>query len=150
MICVRMGEICVIPRGIRFRVSLPSGLSRGHVIEAFSGHFDVPELGAIGTLGLANVRDFEIPKASYYDTEEITEVMSKFGGKVHTAKMKGSAFNAVSWHGTYYPFKYDLGMTSIGSFDIMQATNRHRKIHADRLNSLRPPSQSRIPYPTGN
>lgn len=106
----RVGEISVIPRGIRFRVSLPAGPSRGHVIEAFSGHFDVPELGALGTLGLANVRDFEISRASYYDTEDTTEVMAKFGGKVHTAKMKGSAFNAVAWHGTYYPFKYDLGM----------------------------------------
>lgn len=111
-ILVRMGEICVIPRGIRFRVSLSHGPSRGHVIEAFSGHFDVPELGAIGTLGLANVRDFEIPKASYYDTEEVTDILAKFGGKVHTARMKGSAFNAVAWHGTYYPFKYDLGRST--------------------------------------
>ena len=110
MIRVRVGEICVIPRGIRFRVSLPNGRSRGHVIEAFSGHFDVPELGIVGTLGLANIRDFEIPTASYYDTEEVTEVWAKLAGKVHTTKMKGSAFNAVSWHGTYYPFKYDLGM----------------------------------------
>ena len=111
MIRVRVGEICVVPRGIRFRVSLPNGPSRGHVIETFSGHFDVPELGAIGTLGLANVRDFEIPKASYYDTDNTTEVWAKFGGKVHTTKMDGSAFNAVAWHGTYYPFKYDLGMS---------------------------------------
>lgn len=106
---VRPREICVVPRGIRFRVSLPSGPSRGHVIEAYSGHFDVPELGPIGSLGLANVRDFEIPKARYVDTEDVTEVISKFGGQVHKTEMKGSAFNAVAWHGTYYPFKYDLG-----------------------------------------
>lgn len=106
---VRPREICVVPRGIRFRVSLPSGSSRGHVIEAYSGHFDVPELGPIGSLGLANVRDFEIPKARYVDTEDVTEVISKFGGQVHKTEMKGSAFNAVAWHGTYYPFKYDLG-----------------------------------------
>ncbi|BCS18741.1 uncharacterized protein APUU_11569A [Aspergillus puulaauensis] len=106
---VRPREICVVPRGIRFRVSLPSGPSRGHVIEAYSGHFDVPELGPIGSMGLANVRDFEIPKAGYIDTEDVTEVIAKFGGQVHKTEMKGSAFNAVAWHGTYYPFKYDLG-----------------------------------------
>ncbi|KAK2780890.1 hypothetical protein FQN52_001987 [Onygenales sp. PD_12] len=106
---VRPREICVVPRGIRFRVSLPSGPARGHVIEAYSGHFDLPELGPIGSLGLANVRDFEIPMAKYVQTEEITEVIMKMGGKVHKTQMKGSAFNAVSWHGTYYPFKYDLG-----------------------------------------
>ncbi|KAL4821978.1 RmlC-like cupin domain-containing protein [Aspergillus spinulosporus] len=108
---VRPREICVVPRGIRFRVSLPEGPSRGHVIEAYSGHFDVPELGPIGSLGLANVRDFEIPRARYVDTEEITEVIAKFGGGVYSAEMKGSAFNAVAWHGTYYPFKYDLVLT---------------------------------------
>ncbi|KAL3433036.1 RmlC-like cupin domain-containing protein [Aspergillus tetrazonus] len=106
---VRPREICVVPRGIRFRVSLPEGPSRGHVIEAYSGHFDLPELGPIGSLGLANVRDFEIPRARYVDTEEITEIIAKFGGGIYSAEMKGSAFNAVAWHGTYYPFKYDLG-----------------------------------------
>ncbi|PGH18791.1 homogentisate 1,2-dioxygenase [Helicocarpus griseus UAMH5409] len=106
---VRPREICVVPRGIRFRVSLPKGPARGHVIEAYSGHFDVPELGPIGSLGLANVRDFEIPTAKYDDTEEITKVITKMGGNIYQTQMKGSAFNAVSWHGTYYPFKYDLG-----------------------------------------
>jgi homogentisate 1,2-dioxygenase len=109
---VRPREICVVPKGIRFRVSLPEGPSRGHVIETYSGHFDLPELGPIGSLGLANVRDFEIPRARYVDTEEITEVTAKFGGGIYSAEMKGSAFNAVAWHGTYYPFKYDLGKYS--------------------------------------
>jgi homogentisate 1,2-dioxygenase len=108
MLLVRPCEVCVIPRGIRFRVATPAGNSRGFVVEAFSGHFELPELGPIGSLGLANIRDFEIPKAGYVDTEEVTEVIVKFSGTVHTTQMKGSAFNAVSWHGTYYPFKYDL------------------------------------------
>jgi homogentisate 1,2-dioxygenase len=117
---VRPREICVVPRGIRFRVSLPQGPARGHVIEAFSGHFDVPELGPIGSLGLANVRDFEIPSARYHDTKEVTEVWAKFAGRIHKANMNGSAFNAVSWHGTYYPFKYDLGTHTLQLFFISQ------------------------------
>lgn len=117
----------MVPRGIRFRVSLPNG--SWHLIETFSGHFDVPELGAIRTLGLANVRDFEIPKASYHDSEDITDVWTNLGGNVHTAKVKGSALNAVAWHGTYYPFKYDLGMPK-SSFIPMDIEKR-REIHAD-------------------
>jgi homogentisate 1,2-dioxygenase len=106
---IRPREICVVPRGIRFRVSLPHGPSRGHVIEAYSGHYDLPELGPIGSLGLANARDFEIPRAKYQDVDTVSEIIVKFSGKVHSTQMKGSAFNAVAWHGTYYPFKYDLG-----------------------------------------
>ncbi|KAK7611996.1 Homogentisate 1,2-dioxygenase [Phyllosticta paracitricarpa] len=108
MLRVRPREICVVPRGIRFRVTLPSGQTRGYVIETFSGHFDVPELGVIGSLGLANLRDFEIPTAAFEDTDAVTTLLVKMGGKVSRASLKGSAFNAVAWHGTYYPFKYDL------------------------------------------
>ncbi|KAK8214013.1 Homogentisate 1,2-dioxygenase [Phyllosticta capitalensis] len=108
MMRVRPREICVVPRGIRFRVALPSGQTKGYVCETFSGHFDVPELGPIGSLGLANVRDFEIPSAAYTDTDGVTELTVKMSGKVSRASLKGSAFNAVAWHGTYYPFKYDL------------------------------------------
>jgi homogentisate 1,2-dioxygenase len=106
---VRPREIAVIPRGVRWRVSLPSGPARGHIVETFSGHIDVPEIGVSGTLCLANIRDFEIPTAKYVDIDEPTIVLSKFGGMLHKASMKGSAFNAVGWQGNYYPFKYDLG-----------------------------------------
>ncbi|KAL5339045.1 Homogentisate 1,2-dioxygenase [Aspergillus crustosus] len=108
---VRPREICVIPRGIQFCVAIPQGTgpSRGHVIETCSGHFDVPELGPIGSLGLANVRDFAIPRAKYVDSEGLSEVLAKFGGQIHRTELRGSPFNAVAWHGTYYPFKYDLG-----------------------------------------
>lgn len=138
---VRPREICVVPRGIRFRVSLPNGPSRGHVIEPYSGHFDVPELGPIGSLGLANVRDFEIPKAKFDDASHITEVIAKFGGKVHKTDMNGSAFNAVAWHGTYYPYKYDLGMRRITYAGVRpnRTTNSmytYRKVHAHGIHTL--------------
>lgn len=106
---VRPREIAVVPRGVRFRVALPAGPARGHIVEAFSGHINVPEIGVSGTLCLANIRDFEIPKATYVDIEDATAVYAKFGGMLHKASMKGSAFNAVGWQGNYYPFKYDLG-----------------------------------------
>ena len=49
-------EICVIPRGIRFTVSLKNGPVRGYICEIFSSHFIVPDLGPIGANMLANPR----------------------------------------------------------------------------------------------
>ena len=57
LIDVAPGEIAVVPRGIRFRVDV-STLSRGYVLEVFGAGFALPELGAIGSNGLANARDF--------------------------------------------------------------------------------------------
>ena len=35
------------------------------VLEIFGSHYDLPDLGPIGTHGLANPRDFEHPVASF-------------------------------------------------------------------------------------
>ncbi|KAK3384630.1 homogentisate 1,2-dioxygenase [Lasiosphaeria ovina] len=62
---VRPLEICVIPRGVRFQVRLPAGPARGYALELYQGHFALPELGPIGSNGLANARDFQTPVASF-------------------------------------------------------------------------------------
>lgn len=104
---VRASEICVIPRGIRFQVSV-DGPSRGYVLEIFGGHFQLPDLGPIGSNGLANPRDFLYPVASYEDTDEEWDIINKFGGKFFRALSLHSPFNVVAWHGNYSPYKYDL------------------------------------------
>ena len=106
---LRPCEIAIIPRGVYYHVAVHNGPVRGYVLEVFSGHFDLPELGPIGSCGLANVRDFEIPRASRLESIEDTELFSKFNGIVHKTQFRGSIFNVLGWHGTYYPFKYDLG-----------------------------------------
>src|SRR5699024_5579240 len=58
-------QIAVIPRGVRFRVSLPDGEARGYVCENFGAHLRLPELGPIGSNCLANPRDFETPVAAF-------------------------------------------------------------------------------------
>ncbi len=58
-------EIAVIPRGIRFRIALPDGQARGYVCENFGALFKLPDLGPIGSNGLANPRDFEYPQAAF-------------------------------------------------------------------------------------
>jgi homogentisate 1,2-dioxygenase len=46
---VKPGELVVLQLGIRFAIELPDGPSRGYVVEVFSGHFQLPDLGPIGT-----------------------------------------------------------------------------------------------------
>lgn len=107
LLVVEQQEICVIPRGIKFAVNV-DGPSRGYVLEVFEGHFEIPSLGPIGSNGLANPRDFEIPVAYYQDVDEQCTVVNKFGGKMWSAQMSNSPFDVVAWHGNYYPCKYDL------------------------------------------
>lgn len=47
---VSPGEIAVIPQGFRFSIDLPDGKSRGYVAEIYGAHFQLPDLGPIGTL----------------------------------------------------------------------------------------------------
>lgn len=47
---VRPNEIAVIPRGIRYRVTLHEEQPvRGYILELYQGHFELPPLGAAGS-----------------------------------------------------------------------------------------------------
>ncbi|KAL1920979.1 uncharacterized protein VTP21DRAFT_11614 [Calcarisporiella thermophila] len=105
---VRPNEICVIQRGMRFTVALPDGPSRGYICEVYNNHFELPDLGPIGANGLANPRDFQTPVAAFEDVEGDWTVISKFNGKLFSAKQNHSPYNVVAWHGNYAPYKYDL------------------------------------------
>jgi len=59
-------SIAVVPRGVKFRVEL-DGESRGYVAENYGLPLRLPELGPIGSNGLANPRDFETPVAWFLD-----------------------------------------------------------------------------------
>jgi homogentisate 1,2-dioxygenase len=96
---VRNNEIVVIPRGIRFRVLLPDGSSRGYILEIYTNHFELPELGPIGSNGLANARDFQAPVASFEDDTSEWEIIAKFDRQLHMAKQGHSPFDVVAWHG---------------------------------------------------
>jgi homogentisate 1,2-dioxygenase len=107
---VRPNEICVIPRGIRYRVTLPSGPVRGYILELYEGHFELPELGPIGSNCLANARDFQAPVADFdEDTSSSWTILAKFAGHLYAAAQDHTPFDVVAWHGLYYPYKYDLG-----------------------------------------
>ena len=65
------GEMALIPRGVKFRVELPNtpngGSARGYICENYGALFRLPELGPIGSNGLANPRDFFAPAAAFED-----------------------------------------------------------------------------------
>ncbi len=112
-------EIAVIPRGIRFRVELPNGPSRGYVCENFGALLRLPGLGPIGSNGLANPRDFMTPNAAYEDVEGDFELIAKFQGHLWRADLGHSSLDVVGWHGNYAPYKYDLRrFNAIGSISF--------------------------------
>ena len=80
LIEVEPQEIVVIPRGLRFRVELPDGAARGYFCENFGSPLRLPDLGPIGSNGLANPRDFQTPTAWYEDLTGDFELVAKFGG----------------------------------------------------------------------
>lgn len=102
------GHICVIPRGLRFRVELPDGPARGAVFENYGLGFRLPELGPLGSTGLANPRDFEAPVAAYEDRGGKFRLDAKFLGRLWTAEIDHSPLDVVAWHGNYAPYRYDL------------------------------------------
>lgn len=117
---IRPNEILVIPRGIRYRVNIPYGPIRGYVLELYQGHFQLPELGPIGSNCLANARDFQAPVADFdEDGRGDWTLYAKFAGALFRARQNHSPFDVVAWHGLYYPYKYDLGrFNAIGSISF--------------------------------
>jgi homogentisate 1,2-dioxygenase len=101
-------EIALIPRGLRFRVELLDPQARGYVCENFGAALRLPDLGPIGSNGLANPRDFLTPVAAYEDVDGDFELLAKSGGQLWSATIDHSPLDVVAWHGNHAPYKYDL------------------------------------------
>jgi len=116
---VSPGEVALIPRGVRFRVTLPDGPARGYVAENHGTPFRLPDLGPIGANGLANPRDFETPVAWYEDVEGPYELVQKFFGSLWRTELGRSPLDVVAWHGNYAPCRYDLRkFNTVGSISF--------------------------------
>ena len=101
-------EIGVVPRGMKFRVVMRGNGSRGYAVENYGQPFRLPDLGPIGSNGLANPRDFATPVAWFEDKDEPTEVVQKYLGQLWTTTLDHSPLDVVAWHGNYAPYRYDL------------------------------------------
>lgn len=102
-------EIAVIPRGVKFAVhTITNGWHRGYLGENSGAPLRLPELGPIGSNGLANPRDFLFPVAAYETEKTAVELVCKFQNRFWKTSLLASPLNVVAWHGNYAPYKYDL------------------------------------------
>jgi homogentisate 1,2-dioxygenase len=100
-------EVALIPRGLAFKVAV-DGPSRGWVCENHGAAFRLPELGPIGSNGLANPRDFLAPVAAFEDAHSVRyEIVRKTGGRLWRSEQPRTPFDVVAWHGNLAPLKYD-------------------------------------------
>jgi homogentisate 1,2-dioxygenase len=104
---VKPGEVAVIPRGIKFKVDV-EGPSRGYLCENYGAHFRLPELGPIGSQGLAQKRHFLAPVAAFEDKSRKCQVVAKLLGNLWATDYTRSPLDVVAWHGNFTPYKYDL------------------------------------------
>lgn len=101
-------EIAVLPRGMKCRIELLDQNARGYVCENHGCALRLPDLGPIGSNGLANPRDFLTPVAWFEDSHEPVELVQKFLGELWWTRLDHSPFDVVAWHGNNVPYKYDL------------------------------------------
>ena len=113
------GEIVLLPRGIAFSVKV-DGPARAYVCENHGAPFRLPELGPIGSNGLANPRDFLAPAAAFEDRQgRPYEIVRKFGGRLWHTRQPRTPFDVVAWHGNLAPLKYDTAnFMTIGSISF--------------------------------
>ena len=130
---VAPGEVALLPRGMAFSVDL-QGLQgvhgvhgvqgvqsacRAFVCENHGAPFRLPELGPIGSNGLANPRDFLAPVAAFDATPGPVQIIKKAGGRLWQATQDHSPYNVVAWHGNLCPLKYNTAhFNTIGSISF--------------------------------
>jgi homogentisate 1,2-dioxygenase len=109
---VQPGEICVLPRGLTFKVELIDGPARGYVCENYGAKFTLPDRGPIGANCLANPRDFKTPVAWFEEKDTPCRILVKWCGRFYVTEIGASPLDIVAWHGNYAPYKYDLATYS--------------------------------------
>ena len=113
------GELLLLPRGLAFSVMV-DGPSRAYVCENHGAPFRLPELGPIGSNGLANARDFLAPVAAYEPRQDTPyEIIRRDGGQLWRTTQAHTPYDVVAWHGNLAPLKYDTAhFNTIGSISF--------------------------------
>ena len=117
-------EIVMIPRGIVFSIHPNADTATeqkncgasGYVLEVYTcggSSFHLPDLGPIGSNGLANARDFCYPVAwcKTLDKEGYNvhgTIVTKKESELFSKSINHTPYNVVGWHGNYAPYKYKL------------------------------------------
>ncbi len=106
VMAVGPGEMALVPRGMAFKVGV-SGPTRIYVCENHGTAFALPELGPIGSNGLAQARDFITPHAAHESASGPVELVRRYGGRLWRTLSASNPFNVVAWHGNLVPWWYD-------------------------------------------
>ncbi|CCF42448.1 hypothetical protein CH063_12443 [Colletotrichum higginsianum] len=72
---------------------------RGYIQEVFGSRYELPELGPLGSNGMALPRDFEFPVASFDMDKTEWEIIYKLAGKLWSCKQNHTPFDVVAWDG---------------------------------------------------
>ena len=104
------GMIAVIPRGIMFKVELLDSYAAGYLCENAGSPLTLPQLGPIGSNGLASPRHFLYPQAAFEELEGELNLLCKYQHHWWVANSHHSPLNVVAWHGNYAPYSYDLSL----------------------------------------
>ncbi len=135
-------EIAVIGRGMKFSVDV-EGASRGYALEVYGRHFELPELGPIGSNGLANAADFLHPSSAYEDRgcPDGFRIFNKFAGQMFEATIPHSPYDVVGWTGNYLPYKCERAPEPRAQPRPLTVGVRRRpaQVHVHQLGDLRPP-----------
>lgn len=110
---VAVGEILVIPRGVKFAINPLNGAIRGYICENYGQPFSLPERGPVGANGYANQRDFLYPCAWFEDNDTPHTLINKFCGHLYVAPLQHSPFDVVAWVGNSAPYKYNLALFNV-------------------------------------
>ena len=117
LMSVAPGHVALLPRGMAFSVAV-RGPSRVYVCENHGASFRLPELGPIGSNGLANPRDFIAPQAAFDNNTGPMQLTKKYGGRLWRTT-GSSPFNVVAWHGNLVPLVYDTArFMAMGSISV--------------------------------
>ena len=105
---VAPGALCVLPRGMKWRIDLDAPTARGYVCENYGTPFELPERGPVGANGYANDRDFQYPVAAFEDRQGAFELITKFSGNLFATELGHSPLDVVAWTGNSAPYRYEL------------------------------------------
>ncbi len=112
------GQVLLLPRGLAFSVAV-DGPSVAYVCENYGAQFRLPELGPIGSNGLANARDFEAPVAAFVREDKPWQMVKRYGGALWVAEQAHTPFDVVAWHGTLAPLRYETSrFNTLGSISF--------------------------------
>lgn len=92
---MRPGEICLIPPGIKFKIELIDKEIRGYLLENFGRYLRLPDLGPIGSNGLAYPEHFLCPQAKYENDQGPIELIVKFQDQLWTATLDHTPLDVV-------------------------------------------------------